>query len=112
MGVVERHSKSGIRLLDAAEWAPSTASKGEIDPLPDQVRFAPITDFEYHRTSSSSSAASVWQPGIKPAAICGWALAVDPPLSFDRSPALTGSARRRVPVSALWPRPLLHLVSS
>jgi hypothetical protein len=42
----------------------------------------------------------------------GWAFAVDPPRSFDRSPALTGSARRRSPVAALWPRRPLHLVSS
>ena len=44
--------------------------------------------------------------------VYGWALAFDPPLSFGRSPALTGSARRRSPLPALWPRPLLHLVSS
>jgi hypothetical protein len=36
--------------------------------------------------------------------------AVDAPLSFDRSPALTGSARRHSPVPALWPRPQLHLL--
>ena len=34
--------------------------------------------------------------------VYGWAFAVDPPLSFDRAPALTGSARRRSPVPALW----------
>ena len=55
-----------------------------------------------HPASSSSSLIRVY----------GWALAVDPPLSFDRSPALTGSARRRFPPPALWPRPLLHLVST
>jgi hypothetical protein len=42
----------------------------------------------------------------------GWAFAVDPPLSFDRSPAVTGSARRRSPLPMLWPRRLLHLGSS
>jgi hypothetical protein len=42
----------------------------------------------------------------------GWAFAVDPPLSFDRSPALTGSVRRRFPLPALWPRRKFHLVSA
>ena len=41
----------------------------------------------------------------------GWAFAVDPPLSFDRCRALTGSARQRCPLPALWPRRLFHLVS-
>ena len=44
--------------------------------------------------------------------VYGWALVVDPPLSFDRSPALTGFARRPSLLPALWPRPVLHLVSS
>ena len=41
----------------------------------------------------------------------GWGFAVDPPLSFDRSRAVTGSARP-FPVPELWSRRLLHLVSS
>jgi hypothetical protein len=102
-----RLGRCGVQLL--LEWVWSSLAP------PFSIQCHPMVTVNYPsgRPAADHSVQSGPKNGRTAAIrVYGWAFAVDPPLSFDRAPALTGSARRRSPVPALWPRPQLHLVSS